>query len=89
MFSVKRDRDGKVFTSDMSAEESIYERLVRLRPTEGAYQKEKTGRIFKETKTLITVSVDGVIGEWVFSKKDMLRTGAYKNEFPRWLLIAT
>lgn len=25
MISVKRDRDGKIFTSDMSAEESIYE----------------------------------------------------------------
>lgn len=25
MISVKRERDGKIFTSDMSAEESIYE----------------------------------------------------------------
>ena len=25
MINVKRDRDGKIFTSDMSAEESIYE----------------------------------------------------------------
>ena len=65
--------------------------VVMLIPTEGAYQKPKQAKIVKETKTLITVSeIDGVFGKWVFSKRDMLRTGIHKKEFPRWkLTIAT
>lgn len=55
-------------------------------PTEGGYQKSKSAVVMDETKTLLKVRVDGELYDWKFSKKDMLRTGHYKNDFPRYRL---
>ncbi|WP_210467466.1 hypothetical protein [Vibrio crassostreae] len=60
-----------------------------LKPTHGAYQKAKSGVIIDETKTLLKVRVDGEIYNWKFSKKDMLRTGYDKSQFPRYELSFT
>lgn len=61
-------------------------RECALKPTQGANQKAKSGVIIDETKTLLKVRVDGEIYTWKFSKKDMLRTGRDKSQFPRYEL---
>lgn len=64
-------------------------RECALKPTQGARQKAKSGVIIDETKTLLKVRVTGEIYVWKFSKKDMLRTGHDKNQFPRYELSFT
>lgn len=60
-----------------------------LNPTQGAYQKQKSGVVVDETKTILKVRVEGEIYDWKFSKKDMLRTGRDKNTFPCYQLLFT
>lgn len=60
--------------------------FISLTPTQGAYQRTLRARLVRETATLIVVRPDTVGHDWAFSKKDGLRTGADKNEFPRYQL---
>jgi hypothetical protein len=64
------------------------QRLVMLYPTEGGYQKPLTAKLLRETRTMFVVRVEGANYDWKFSKKDMLRAGAMKNEFPRYRIEA-
>ncbi|AZS26369.1 hypothetical protein DYL72_15805 [Vibrio anguillarum] len=64
-------------------------RECTLKPTQGAYQKRKSGVVVDETKTLLKVRVEGEIYYWKFSKQDMHRTGLDKNRFPRYTLSFT
>jgi hypothetical protein len=65
---------------------SLIGETITVKPTEGGYQKDKEAVIMDETKTLLMVRVDGEMYNWKFSKKDLLRTGRDKNEFPRYML---
>jgi hypothetical protein len=62
-------------------------RELKIVPTEGAYQKEKKATLVKETPAQYLVRVEGQMYDWRFSKKDMLRTGSDKKEFPKWMLV--
>ncbi|WP_347364394.1 hypothetical protein [Vibrio vulnificus] len=64
-------------------------RQCLVNPTQGGYQKCKSGVVVDETKTLLKVRVEGEIYNWTFSKKDMLRTGKDKNQFPCYTLSLT
>lgn len=64
-------------------------RQCLINPTQGSYQKCKSGVVVDETKTLLKVRVEGEIYNWTFSKKDMLRAGKDKNQFPCYTLSLT
>lgn len=55
---------------------------VTIVPNEGGYQKPLSGVVVGETKTKWIVDVDGKYGNWEFSKRDKLRLGIHKREFP-------
>ena len=62
--------------------------MTKIKPTHGSYQKDRNCEIVKETINYIYVHVDGNLETdlWKFNRDDMLRTGNYKNEFPRYQL---
>ena len=70
------------------SEANPLDRFVRLLPTQGGYQSELTAKIVRETKTLWIVRPNGSSYDWKFSKKDGYRTGAMKNEFPKYKIEA-
>lgn len=57
-------------------------RIIKLVPTYGGYQDALTARLVRDTKTQWIVRPNGVNYDWKFSKKDGLRVGVMKNEFP-------
>lgn len=63
-------------------------KLCILRPTSGCYQKVIKAIIVRETKCYYFVKAYNYEfnGEWKFSKKDNLRCGNDKEEFPRYKL---
>lgn len=54
-----------------------------LEPTQNFDLQKKSGVIVDETKTLLKVRVDGeyYLDYWIFSKKNMLRTGENKVSY--------
>lgn len=59
---------------------------VTLRPTEGGYQKEKTGTVVHDTPKRIKVYVDGV-GVRTFNKSDGMPATKADAAFPRYVVI--
>lgn len=55
---------------------------IRIVPTQGCFQLPLSATLVRETATLWIVKVEGQMAEWKFSKKDKLRTGSYKYDFP-------
>lgn len=56
--------------------------IIKLVPTQGGYQEALTSVLVRDTKTQWIVRPNGVHYDWRFSKKDGLRVGAMKHEFP-------
>jgi hypothetical protein len=63
---------------------------VILKPTEGNYQQPILGEIIKEDKGFYYVRINSkkrlfnINNIWKFNKKDRLRVGEHKNDFPRY-----